>query len=221
MNWKFWRANRLNPEQIRLDSIQQQLSEIAKQSLGNAEHLAFITEKMIASNEQIHKWSRFQYKSMQETQSRLDQLEQTLESVSRWQAEQDLKSARIADLEERMDRTSLALIQWLDDIDHLCMKLSEKENDGWLEILQQWADQLLSALETLDIHELDVLNRSFDPRLAESIDTVPAGPAELELSKVPFQVVSVINRGYIRGQNMILRKAQVITLQYDGGESNV
>lgn len=169
----------------------------------------------------MQKWSRFQYKSVQETQSQLDELEQTLESVSQWQAAQDVKSSRIADLEERLDGTSLALIHWLDDIDHLCMKLPVKEKDGWLEMLQQWTDQLLTALASLDIHELDVLHRSFDPKLAESIGTVPEGPVESDLNKVPFKVVSVINRGYVQGQNMILRKAQVITLQYDGGKSNV
>lgn len=221
MKWKFWRRNMLSPEQILLDSIQQQFSEMTKQSLENTEHLSFITEKVIASSEQIHKWSRFQYKSVQETQSRLDQFELALESLSSWQAEQDLQSTRIADLEKRLDGTSLALIHWLDDIDHLCMKLPEKEKGGWMDMLQQWTDQLLTALEALDIHELDVLHRSFDPRLAESIGTVPEGLVEPGLNKVPFQVVSVINRGYTQGQHMILRKAQVITLQYDGGESNV
>lgn len=151
----------------------------------------------------------------------MDKLEQTLESIQQQYKEKDTHAARMSQLEKKVNQVSSFLIQWLDDIDHLLIKLPEQEDDGWTAMLRQWADQLTAALEALDIYEMDLLNRSFDPRYAEAIDSIPIEamkrPPDIA-GLAPFQVVSVIRRGFVQGQGAILRKAQVITLQY-GGEA--
>jgi molecular chaperone GrpE (heat shock protein) len=207
MKWKFWDKKQQNSMQNQLDSIQHQLSGISENAAESHQYLNFIAEKMNANSEQITKLSRFQYKSVQESQSRLEHLEQGLDTIKNRQGEQASQMIRIAELEQNVDTMIHTLIRWLDDIDHLCNSLPE--GDEWNEVLRQWGNQLSAALQVLDIYEFNVLDHSFDPHTSESIGTVSESSSEIQ---VPYQVVQVIKRGYRQKDAKLLRKAQVITL---------
>lgn len=224
-----WFGGKRSGERVRLNQVWDKLIAMEKQGADYSERLAAMEDKITAGSEQVQKLSRFQYRSVQDTQSRLDKLEQTLEEVCRYTNEKAGQHEAVRAAQERqLNETGDSLIRWLDDIDHLLTNLGDTSDGqgGWGATLRQWEEQLLVALERLDIRELDVLNRSFDPSVAESLGTisledviryatVSAPPA----SFVPFQVMKVVRRGYAKGQDTVLRKAKVMTLQYDGGGS--
>ncbi|MFD0715855.1 nucleotide exchange factor GrpE [Paenibacillus sp. GCM10027626] len=219
MQWKFWRSNKQNPVNHQLEQLQQQFGGLAGHAREHAAQLAEIGAKITAGNEQSLKMGRSQYKASQEIQSRLDKLEQAMEASVLQGQEREQQATRIAVLEERNNHVGEVLIQWLDDLDHLSKQLSNQDNSSWATLVRQWTGQLLAALDKLDIHELDVLHRSFDPRIAEAVSTLPVQsyePPPGAESRFPFQVVAVIQRGYIRRDGAVLRKAQVVTLQEKG-----
>lgn len=221
MGWKFWRKKQASPESVQLDAIYKYLADMDKQSAEDAKRLAGLEENISSLSEQIQKWNRFQYKTAQDTGVRLDKLEQGIRFAGQLLEEKEQLSERLVTMEKQTNQVITSLIHWLDDMDHLSMKLSGDNTSQWLETIGQWSQQLCATLKVLDIHEMDVLNRSFDPRIAESVETVTFESVRSQpgfANPVPFQVVSVIRRGYIQGHHTILRKAQVITLQYEGGE---
>ncbi|XID93301.1 hypothetical protein ACF3MZ_01830 [Paenibacillaceae bacterium WGS1546] len=249
----FWFGGKRGGERVRLDQVWEKLIAMEEQGENRIERLAAVEDKITAGSEQVQKLSRFQYKSVQDTQARLDKLEQTVAEVYRHNNEkaEQFEAVRVAQ-ERRLSEVGDSLIRWLDDIDHLLMNLPDKSDgqDGWGATLRQWEAQLLVELERLDIRELDVLNRSFDPRVAESLGTISLEDAlrdknagasidttgavdtadatgadstadapdstEAAATFVPFQVMKVVRRGYAKGRDTVLRKANVITLQYDG-----
>lgn len=216
--WKFWRNKKQSPAQIQLNVVQQQLSALELQSTTTNDLITWIAEKITTSNEQTLKWSRSQYKSAQDIQARLDKLDQAMDDLQQNNLQQELTMSRTTTLEDQLYRTSLSLIGWIDDMDHLRANLQETENEGWTEILLRWTDQLSTTLSALDIHELEVQHHSFDPQLAEAIDTLSMeqlDSLQIDITGLlPFQVISVVRRGYVQGQRTILRKAQVITLEH-------
>ncbi|MEX1028712.1 MAG: hypothetical protein WDZ91_01555 [Paenibacillaceae bacterium] len=96
--WKFWHRKKQSPEQVQLGVLQQQFSALEKQSMNTIELLTWIVEKVTAGNEQTLKWSRSQYKSAQDIQTRLDKLNQTMDEVQQYNHEQEIIESRLTSL---------------------------------------------------------------------------------------------------------------------------
>ncbi|MEK3879562.1 nucleotide exchange factor GrpE [Paenibacillus sp. FSL M7-0420] len=73
---------------------------------------------------------------------------------------------------------------------------------------------MLGQLSQLGLKEIVVLGHVFDPVLCEAAGTVPAS-ADFGTA-VPYQVMSVLRRGYRLEDGSLYRKAQVITLSKEG-----
>lgn len=169
-----------------------------------------IENKLNVSSEQLTKLTRFQFKSFQEGNARFEGLEQSITAIKRSDEELESVLMQVKRFEQREDYTVQLLFRWLDDIDHVSSTLPEE--DAWQALLKQWSRQLLHSLAALDIVEIDVLHKTFDPRTSESVGTVTA-TTSLGKEDVPFQVVKVLKRGFARkgAHDSILRKVQVIT----------
>lgn len=197
--WPWRRRTKEREEQA--GAVQQRFDELA--------------EKADAVGEQLQKLARWQYKSAQDVQTRFEQLRQTLDQYRQEQEERQKLQQQTAVLEQQLLSTARTLMRWIDDLDHLISGLSQQEGENWVDIFRQWSAQLLDALAAMNIHELEAVDRSFDPTFMEAAGTVSendeyAGPGRII---VPYQVVSVVRRGFRLGRNTVLRKAQVITYQ--------
>lgn len=219
MSWKFWQGRKNNNE-----SVYKQLNEQLTQ-LG--EELSKVSAQITGSNEQaaelggqVNKLTRLQYKTGQDMHGKLDKLMTGLDTLQSRHSAYDINITQLKTLERQLDSLTGALIRWIDDIDLVCAQLLSTEQEAWLQLMNQWSGQLLTALAGAGIHELDLKGRSFDPRLAESIGTVKLDPAPTEIrgvenhqSPVPYEVVEVVKRGFVCSDGHLLRKAQVLTLQ--------
>ncbi|MFB5760366.1 nucleotide exchange factor GrpE [Paenibacillus medicaginis] len=166
--------------------------------------------------EQTSKLARLQYKNAQEMQARLERIEErlTAEKTSRQQAEL---------MERNLQEIAGQLIGWLDDMDAIRSRLQGAGDEGWQRLLGQWSAQLLQSLAIAGILEQQVLGTTFNPELSESIGTWPhpdrpAGTSGSERTpqvRVPYEVVEVVQRGFVTAHGKLLRKSKVITLEAD------
>jgi molecular chaperone GrpE (heat shock protein) len=161
-----------------------------------------------AIQEHIGKLGRLHYKHSQEVQGRLEQITERLDKVVSEQEQRTAERQCSERLERQLQGTTEQLIAWLDDLDAALVRLQGEE--AWRSLLQQWRSQLKRTLTTADIHELQVLGTSFDPRWCESVGTTPPTP---EASTVPYEIMEVVKRGFVTGDGKLLRKSQVITLE--------
>lgn len=218
----FWNRKEiqlLEQHQAELKDIRRQLAEVTSLIGQQGGQLSQVEERSQQLNEQSAKASRYQYKSTQEIVVRLDKLDQGVTAIGSRQEEfgNAIPDAqRLGALESNVNTVSLSLIQWIDDIDHLCRNLQEQDS-SWARVLVQWESQLLESLARLEIEELDVINKPFDPRLAEAVESLSESewrqrhPQAGELEA--YQVVDTIRRGYVKSGTALLRKAKVITIR--------
>lgn len=203
MGWlgRLWPRRRINEREEQAKAVQQRFDELA--------------EKADAVGEQLQKLARWQYKSAQDAQTRFEQLGQALEQNRQEQEERQQLQQQTAVLEQQLLATARAIIRWIDDLDHLLSGLPRQDNEHWVDIFRRWTAQLTDTLAAINIHELEAVDRSFDPAYMEAVGTVSAddGYAEQGRIVVPYQVVSVVRRGFRLGRSTVLRKAQVITYQ--------
>lgn len=162
-----------------------------------------------ALGEQIGKLARIHYKSNQDVNHKLEQLQKLTTSIAAWQQSESADKQKLA---LTLQRTAENTIAWLDDMDAVCSRLQGTEHEAWRHLLTTWSEQLLSTLALANIHELKLLGASFDPQWCEAIGTLPR-PDGSETATVPYQIVEVVKRGFIDGNGKLLRKAQVITLE--------
>lgn len=163
--------------------------------------------------QQLTKMTRLQYKSRQETQSALEQLSEELRSLEQKTIENQVKSETLSDLLRQRKHLVGAIISQLDDVDVVCAGMQEGTDDEWLPLLQQWSEKIITTLSELDIKEIDVVGKTFEPQSADSMGTISR-----ILSKqidIPYEVASVVKRGFIDRDGVLLRKAQVITYKED------
>jgi molecular chaperone GrpE (heat shock protein) len=203
MNWNFW-------TQLRKPAVDDLLKQLNEQ----------LSEQLNQIGDQVNKLARIQYKTGQELQSKMERLNTGLEALEQRQTlyDRDLKNLNI--LKNQVEYLTEVLINRLDDIDLLYVRLKGEGQETWQKLLEQWAFQLLEALEQIGICELNLTGSSFDPRLAESIGTVNSNTVFTDSlehgngrAAVPYQIVEVVKRGFIYNDGRLLRKAQVITLQ--------
>ncbi|WP_199619726.1 nucleotide exchange factor GrpE [Paenibacillus alkalitolerans] len=161
--------------------------------------------------EQLGKMTRLQYKSHQETQSKLDKLIEQIETGLDWEKAFRLAEAESSELKAKLTQAADTLIRWLDDLDAVQSRMESEEHDAWRQLLSQWSTQLIHQLELWDIWEIRVIGRTFDPVYCEAVGT--AARDETNANAEPYQIVEVVRRGFRHTDGRLLRKAQVITLE--------
>ncbi len=206
MNLKFWMKRPKTDEFAgNTDQLREQLSQLGEQSA--------------EIGVQMNKLVRIQYKTGQEILAKIDRITAGMDAVQRWQTDQEVNVARLNEMERQIDFLTGILVRWLDDIDYVCAGLQGEDQGRWRQLLEQWGGQLLTALAEVGVREMDLLGRTFNPQWAESIGTVARDPSgvdgEITRLLVPYEVVSVIKRGFVYSDGRLLRKAQVISIQED------
>jgi GrpE. len=179
------------------------------------EYFTLHTEKLHAELEelrqQLSKMVRLQYKSGQETQSTLEQLGEELKRFEQQRLDDKVALETLSDLVRQRESLVGALIRQLDDIDMVCDGRKEGTEDQWSPLLRHWSKRILRELGELDIREIDVLGKTFAPQTADCIGTIARVlPSEID---IPYEVASVVKRGFVDNDGVLLRKAQVITYQ--------
>ncbi|WP_135552211.1 nucleotide exchange factor GrpE [Paenibacillus cymbidii] len=209
--WNMWRKRQNEQKSAELEAVER-LERQWDERLG-----AF--GEMMA--EQLGKLSRVQYKSGQETLAKMDRLGGGIDALANRLTERDEERARLDNLIREKEAGMQELIRLLDDFDLARTRLQGTEMDAWSNVIRQWSDRVLALLAGMEVRELHVLGRSFDPSVAEAVATTTreerrvAGKAD-ELDRtgdtVPYEVVAVERRGFVTGDGRLLRKAQVITI---------
>lgn len=182
------------------------------------------TEQNHTLSEQIGKLTRLQYKSGLELQGRMERLQESTDSIMKYQDVITNLQNKLTEKQNVMTTLSDSLINWLDDMDLMLSRIQGEEQQAWSQLLNQWSEQLLSSLSLMGIRELNVLGSSFDPRWSESIGTIAQSVfvaqsnytivESLSLGQAgkPYQIVEIIRRGFLAENGTLLRKAQVITV---------
>lgn len=197
MDWKFWRNdNKSNEVGESLHKLEDKLDEL-NQQLENNENI-------------IKKSLRLDYKSSQEILKNLNQINDKIDdSVDYDKKYRELEIEKNNILGEK-DFIIEKTIQWLDDIDLIYDKIYEQDHGQWIQLLESWQKQIIESLEILKIYEIPVIGKTFNYELAEAASTVKK---EEDKSYLPYEVVDVLQRGFIFGDGTLFRKAKVITIE--------
>jgi len=195
MSWMFWK-NKSNTVEEYLQRFDGKLEEINQQLENNGDA--------------IQKSLRLEYKSSQEIFKKLDQIKENIDENMDY-------STKYTELEHERDKLikekNFVLarnIQWLDDIDLICGKIDGQEKEHWIQLLQNWQKEILKSLEELRIFEIDIIGKTFNHEVAESVSTKKK---EINKDYLPYEVVEVLQRGFIFEGGTLLRKAKVITIE--------
>ncbi len=179
-------------------------------------------EKLDQIGEHVNKLGRLQYRTGQEHGAKLAGIDAALGELLQHQADLDeawrrlqLAEGRLQLTEGRMDRLIAVMLRWLDDLDELLRQLGEETPSSWLQFLMQWRDQVLRELSALEVWELPVAGRSFDARFCEAAQSVEVDPSE---GRVPYEVLQVLRRGFVRANGEVIRKALVVTARERSSE---
>ncbi|TWH48770.1 nucleotide exchange factor GrpE [Sporomusa sp. KB1] len=213
MNWFFWKSNNYKEMDTRIEQLDESLQQIKNIMLAMSNTVTECWEQQEESRGQLTKLTRLQYKSGQETQSKLEQLAQGLLVVQQLVAGEE----RAAALKQQHQYALEVLLRQLDDIDSVSAGLIHTEDNAWQPLFKEWAQRIITALAEMGIYEIPVLGKVFDPQMAVGVSSV-IRPAELA-TVTPYEVAEVVKRGFITGEGQLLRKAQVITYQ-EGKGSN-
>jgi molecular chaperone GrpE (heat shock protein) len=184
MNWRFWEKRKASEEGFTAEDLHKELDEIT---------------------EQITKLTRLQYKTSKKTEDKMDKLTETVTALEQ---REDLSKQFYG---HRQNLLIQHQIRFLDDMDHVFAGLQEHQQT-WYDLLRRWSERVIESLHELEVYELDVLGKNFDPAWMEALKTVPKESLHAG-DVVPYQVVDVIKRGFVRKDGTLLRKAQVITVE--------
>ncbi|MCR6544233.1 nucleotide exchange factor GrpE [Dehalobacterium formicoaceticum] len=221
MGWRFWENKKKVDEEHTLVSLKEEISQIIRKSDKVEEDLKKIENKIdnkleginhqLENNEEaIQKSLRLEYKSSQEILKKLNQVnERITESIDYCEKYLEFEREKDSFFKERnfiLER----IIQWLDDIDLICEKIDGHEQEYWLQVLKSWQKQIVESLKMLSIYEIDILGKTFNHEVAESVGTKKR---EINKDYLPYEVVNVLQRGFILQDGTLLRKAKVITIE--------
>ncbi|ABO51618.1 hypothetical protein Dred_3116 [Desulforamulus reducens MI-1] len=206
MSWKFWAKEKKENNEAVLEQVFEQINRLGAQVSG-------YNEQVVEIGAQVQKVARLQYKTGQNLQGKLEELATAVGNLQNRQAAYDAEAAQLNKRQQQINYLTEQLINWLDDIDLVCARLSEGQ-ELWKQLMEQWAGQLITALQQLGIRELDLLGSSFNPQWADAIGTIHRSSATVGTQshgEVPYEVAEIVKRGFIYGNGQLLRKAQVIT----------
>ncbi len=197
--WKFWNKGKLQSE---LDSITKKLSNLEKTN-------QYLLEKQDENNQQYNKLLRMQYKTTQEILENLENYTKKICMTEQLVTEQN-------QLKMKNQFLVNCFLELLDDMDLTMNRLQETDEKGqeketWQRFFQGWSKKILEVLKNNGIREIELLGKGFDPLYAESIGTVIREQVKTEIT-AHCQIVDVFRRGFFFEDGILLRKAQVITL---------
>ena len=203
MSWRFWKNNKK--------------SDLIEEHLGKYDNkFQEMNERIENNGDLIQKSLRLQYKSNQETLKKLEQINERIEHEFDYSKKYFESKKEKDTLIRQRNYISNRYIKWLDDIDLIYNKLNSQE-EYWILLLDNWRKQILESLRVVGIYEIDVLGKSFIPSIAESIGTKKR---EENIEYMPYEVVDVIERGFIFEDGTLLRKAKVITIEEENNKEN-
>lgn len=191
MDWKFWKKKEEEPS--RMGQLQEELATIHTQ-------LDKVTD-------QVTKLTRVQFKSNKNIEEKMDDFAQALSDINS-QHDAVTESQRF---KEQQEFTMDKLIRLLDEMDHVSSGIKENERT-WYDLLDQWSQSILQSLEQMNIVQLNVIGKSFNPKNAESVKTVSKDLLTIA-PMAPYQVMEVLQRGYITSGGQLIRKAKVVTVK--------
>ena len=208
MTWR-WRSRqdeRARHEEwlAALNDVRGDVSQLREKLDGIMEYLS----KLDHISEHVNKLGRLQHRIGQEQSAKLGDIDVALTELLQHEISQDEQSRRLQLVEGHADRLVAAMLRWLDDLDELSRKLDEDGHSSWGPLFTQWRDQVLRELAAVEVRELSVIGRSFDPRFCEGAQSVVVEPSE---GRVPYEVLQVLRRGFVSDAGEIIRKALVVT----------
>ncbi len=194
MNWKFWSKKE---QDATVEKQQEQTEQLIEEAGAVRSDINKLTE-------QITKLKRIQVKSSKLTEEKLDKFESLFTALNE-------QNERIASYEKQQNQMIQSMIRLLDELDHAASGIKES-NDRWFQLLNQWSASVVKNLEEMGVYQLDVLGKTFNPAVAESVQAVEKDTLNIS-PVVPYQVVDVINRGFKYENERLLRKAKVVTVK--------
>lgn len=222
MNWKFWRNKSKSKDQQSLEVLTKEMSilrgkvSIIEEYLENFnDKLQMMAEHLNSNEDLIQKSLRLQYKSNQDISRKVEQSNDKLHDALDYGKKYIETKQEIDNLSKERIYLLERYIQWLDDIDLICDKLNTEGQGDWILLLNGWQKQILNALEAIGIYEIYILGESFNHMVAESINTKKK---EKNKEYKPYEVIDVLQRGFIFKDGELLRKAKVITIE-EGDEN--
>ncbi len=198
MEWRFWKKDNIVVNKV------EELDEKISGLQNNINDIRMTNKQM----------NRLQYKQTQNILESLERLDQRL-------GKQEKDQVLIADLKrdiegcrESLTHNANVLIDLIDEFDLIRQGLGDKE-DKWSDLLEKWSARLLKLLNKQGIYQLELLNKEFNPRMAEAISIVREKDilGDQGCSGNTYNnhdIVEVIKRGYRNKQGELIRKAIVI-----------
>lgn len=191
MNWKFWKRKQIEEQgSARDDMLKEEIASLQEQ-LGKLE-------------EQMNKIVRLQFKTGKNTEEKLGELGSSLSLLTK-------ESELVRQYKNREETIANHIIRLIDELDHVSSGLNDTEQK-WQTVLTQWTNTSIKSLEEIGIYQLNVLGKAFDPTIAEALQTVEKKEL-VSPSEVPYEVIQVIQRGYISENGKLIRKARVVTIK--------
>lgn len=184
---------------------QQRASELGHLQEG----ITSINEQMASVTENVTKLTRLQFKTSKTIEGKIDSLEAKLST----QQQYDALLIQNQQYEKQHDFLVQNTLHSLDGIDHVLSGISENEQI-WSNLLGQWSHELVTSLDKVGVHQLDVLGKSFNPEVSESIKVVAKDSLDIAPT-VPYQIMEVLKRGFADTNGQLIRKAHVITVKED------
>lgn len=209
MSLLFWKKDRQRERDNTVNQIVSQLADIKADIAKINERTEAGLQQWDEFGRQLAKLTRLQYKSGQEIQVKLGELCQGLAEVQKWQAQYDIKAERLNTLARQQEYLLNMLLCQLDEIDMASAGIKDKENSTWQPLLNQWSQRIIAMLAEMNIYEVDVIGKTFDPQVAEGVGVIPREPGTDAV--VPYEVAEVVKRGFVNSEGQVLRKAEVIT----------
>ena len=217
MGWKFWENSKKSREEQSLILLREEVSQINKrfvrieeflEAFGNG--LESVNQQLKANEGEIQKSLRLEYRSSQEMLRNLNQANKKMDEAIDYKERHMKAKEEIQKLSKEKNLILQQNIQWLDDIDLICDKITGTEREYWIRLLESWQKQIIKLLETFKIYEINVLGKTFNHELAEAIGTKKK---EINKDYLNYEVVNVLQRGFVFEDGTLLRKAKVITIE--------
>lgn len=199
MNWKFW-SNKKSEKDQALESL------VREVSLMNGK-LSIMEEN---NQELIQKSLRLQYKYFHDIIKGIEQLNNRFDKTSDFNEKYTEILRHNENLQKDKDYIIERYIQLLDDIDLIFDNINMGGQEYWIQLLKNWKTQILKSLELVGLYEIDILGKSFDPNISEAISTEKR---EINKAYKPYEIVKILQRGFILEDGTLLRKANVVTVE--------
>lgn len=223
MDWKFWRNKKSVKNQV-LESLMREVSLMNGKLSSMEGHLEKYNDKLHVTNEYldnnqelIQKSLRLQYKYFQDILKEIEQLNNKIDKTSTYSEKYIEILRHNENLSKEKDYIIERYIHLLDDLDLIYDNLNMGGQEYWIQLFGNWQNQILKSLELVGLYEIDILGKSFNSSVAESINTEKK---EINKEYKPYEIVKILQRGFILEDGTLLRKAKVVTVEEEDIEEN-